>query len=759
MTYYSATFCNVGVNTSNPMFPLDVNGTIATNALVVNGALDPSDYQAGGTYMVWDCNDTGASFYMNSSSNPVGGHSWGQLWESNVYVELMSLGRENTMFYPSCNLNYGWCLDVNGDVQARDDLFVGGDILNCQDKAYDKTDPEVTKIGYKYIADPVFLGESNLVKAGNIQITAQDLVGGFKGAEIILNGATENYDGALDMYTANKRRMRIGSDGQVAIGDIMPDWKLDVDGPIRGMALVVDGTCRPDKGAAFIMWNKTGNNGFNNYLNNPDGRDGGHSWGQIANDGTVDERMRLSKDNKTPMASNLIPTWSLYVEGFIMAKNSMYTQNVYNDMDTATSNDDVMTVGYINEAKSVGGGNNSGGSVRINAQDIKDGNKGGVIYVHGGTDNYDGSIEMFTANQQRVRIGSDGQVGIGVNLPDWKLDVDGAVRAVGFVSDGACKIKQGGAYMMWNKSDNKGFSHYLNEESNLSDGGHSWGQVNTSGVETEHMRLGKDNKYYPNTATNTSWSLFVGGDIMAQDKVFGTSFVNNTDKAGSTNAPLEIKFRTNATATGSAYARAGDVEITAQTMNNGGKGAQVILRGGDSNANDGDIRFLTNATERMRIADNGDVGIGTTPSHFLDCVKNDCAKPAGGSWVASSDSRLKEDIVLADLQACYDNVKAIPLKYYKWRDDIYTDDQVPDRHMLGWVAQDVETVFPKAVFKRAKFGYDDCRSLDSDQIIASMYGALQKVIQDSEKQKLKLDIQESIIQNLLIRLNALESSK
>ena len=36
---------------------------------------------------------------------------------------------------------------------------------------------------------------------------------------------------------------------------------------------------------------------------------------------------------------------------------------------------------------------------------------------------------------------------------------------------------------------------------------------------------------------------------------------------------------------------------------------------------------------------------------------------------------------------------------------------------------------PKSVEQKEMHGYSDCRSLNSDQIIASMYGAIQKLMQ------------------------------
>ena len=40
----------------------------------------------------------------------------------------------------------------------------------------------------------------------------------------------------------------------------------------------------------------------------------------------------------------------------------------------------------------------------------------------------------------------------------------------------------------------------------------------------------------------------------------------------------------------------------------------------------------------------------------------------------------------------------------------------------------VEQVIPKAVEQRNMLGYSDCRTLNSDQVIASLYGCVQKLM-------------------------------
>jgi hypothetical protein len=64
------------------------------------------------------------------------------------------------------------------------------------------------------------------------------------------------------------------------------------------------------------------------------------------------------------------------------------------------------------------------------------------------------------------------------------------------------------------------------------------------------------------------------------------------------------------------------------------------------------------------------------------------------SITALSDQRIKEDIEPADLDMCLADVKRLPVHRYKYKD--FTGTHL-DNHVTGWLAEDVETVFPKAV--------------------------------------------------------------
>jgi len=154
-----------------------------------------------------------------------------------------------------------------------------------------------------------------------------------------------------------------------------------------------------------------------------------------------------------------------------------------------------------------------------------------------------------------------------------------------------------------------------------------------------------------------------------------------------------------------------------------------------------------NNTERVRITSGGYVGIGKTPAYQLELSSDSAGKPgAGGTWTVVSDERIKKDIQLADLDRCYEIIKEVPLKYFGWADGIYSEAQVKDRHNLGWIAQDVQKVFPQAVssklftkYEKIPDGYDEYEEQDveiietEEDVIEVVDGKAVKTRQTTEK--------------------------
>ena len=108
-------------------------------------------------------------------------------------------------------------------------------------------------------------------------------------------------------------------------------------------------------------------------------------------------------------------------------------------------------------------------------------------------------------------------------------------------------------------------------------------------------------------------------------------------------------------------------------------------------------------------------------------VQGTAAKTGGGSWATASDRRLKEDIQLADTALCHANFSRLPLQRFKWQDAYADAVNLQDRHMLGWIAQDVEAVFPKSVgatYVSSAPGVE-MKSVDETQMLRTLWGAVQ----------------------------------
>jgi hypothetical protein len=68
-----------------------------------------------------------------------------------------------------------------------------------------------------------------------------------------------------------------------------------------------------------------------------------------------------------------------------------------------------------------------------------------------------------------------------------------------------------------------------------------------------------------------------------------------------------------------------------------------------------------------------------------------------GSLNFASDPRVKTDIEDADLGRCYETIRSLPLRRYKYNDDYCSTFQIGDTHRLGFLATDLLPHFPKSV--------------------------------------------------------------
>lgn len=143
------------------------------------------------------------------------------------------------------------------------------------------------------------------------------------------------------------------------------------------------------------------------------------------------------------------------------------------------------------------------------------------------------------------------------------------------------------------------------------------------------------------------------------------------------------------------------------------------------------------------------IGIGTNdPTNTLTVIGK-AYKPSTTAWTISSDERIKDDIVNADLSLCYNLINSLRLVKYKWKDEYIEKNKIEDINQLGWIAQEVQELLPNSVKSKKMFNYDDCLSLNIDQIISHLYGTVQYLIS-------KYESQENIMNELNTNISSIE---
>jgi len=302
----------------------------------------------------------------------------------------------------------------------------------------------------------------------------------------------------------------------------------------------------------------------------------------------------------------------------------------------------------------------------------------------------------------RMKIAQNGNVGIGTTAPGSILTLGSANPDITVDTSDA--------------SDTKGLR--------LSGGG---GIGNTRGAllqafGNEHASL-PGQVYIDAGAVAGSFITFRGGSTFAEQMRItnaGNVGIGTTNPA----AKLEVASTNVATnSMGNLYIRTTDTATNdfGGQLSLGGFGSggnQVAFgtiagRATDVNGLKGYLAFGTSNnggtnSEKMRIKDDGNVGIGTTDPSAQKLVvagnvrvgtgTTGCVEDADGTLIAgtcSSDERLKTNIQLFDTSL--EAIAALDVVTYNWRASEFPDRQWSDSLQLGLVAQQVEQHLPGLV--------------------------------------------------------------
>ena len=141
----------------------------------------------------------------------------------------------------------------------------------------------------------------------------------------------------------------------------------------------------------------------------------------------------------------------------------------------------------------------------------------------------------------------------------------------------------------------------------------------------------------------------------------------------------------------------------------------------------------------------------STSGFLLNLTRDLATKPTTNTWTTTSDQRIKDDIRDADYDRCYNDIKAVQLRRFTWADNFFQTVEGYDKRVLGFIAQEVSTIVPKAVRIGDGYGFSNFHYLNIDQLNMSLYGAVKKTISDKE-------VMESTIKGQRIQIETLQGT-
>ncbi|MBS7787154.1 tail fiber domain-containing protein [Flavobacterium sp. CYK-55] len=165
-------------------------------------------------------------------------------------------------------------------------------------------------------------------------------------------------------------------------------------------------------------------------------------------------------------------------------------------------------------------------------------------------------------------------------------------------------------------------------------------------------------------------------------------------------------------------------------------------------------------TTRMTITSAGDVGIGTAaPGGQFELSLNEGRKPTSNTWTIPSDARLKE--VHGTYQKGLSEIRQLrTVRYhYKNTDKKTFDPKVLSKEAFGFLAQEVQPLFPEAVGTDA----DGYLNFDLHPILIASINALQeldmqnqKLQQENELLKTQLAVQQEKLDYILSEIEKIK---
>lgn len=137
------------------------------------------------------------------------------------------------------------------------------------------------------------------------------------------------------------------------------------------------------------------------------------------------------------------------------------------------------------------------------------------------------------------------------------------------------------------------------------------------------------------------------------------------------------------------------------------------------------IEFVPNSIQKCI------VGLNITPTIFaLDLGFGDARKPVGSLWITSSDERVKTQISTPNSELTWRTIQNLRLVSYNYIDSYIQYYNISHgSNQLGFISQEVSTLFSNVVYEENRFGLSNFQSLDVDQIFLAKVKITQCLLQ------------------------------
>jgi hypothetical protein len=154
---------------------------------------------------------------------------------------------------------------------------------------------------------------------------------------------------------------------------------------------------------------------------------------------------------------------------------------------------------------------------------------------------------------------------------------------------------------------------------------------------------------------------------------------------------------------------------------------RVTVNAGYNIVNDGGefkVKSIIDGIDYMRITRDG------------GSIYNGTGTPV---WSTVSDRRIKEGIEVASYDRCFESIGGIELYRYSYKEGI--NELNRDKRQLGYIAQEVRGVLPKAVGE----GGEGILSIDITQINYTLYGAVKRLMEKYKEKMARLERLERLV--------------